>query len=511
MLRSASLFARALALGGLCMAGASAGAQTDSRLIEHEVGITKTRSVYITSLGQVSDEPIGEPEFGDREQCQETSQLPSEDFAGGTYFVQAGFVENEIAAVSYTLDPGLFPIRIDLIEALIGTAGTSVPTTTEYTILVWDGTPATGTLVGSFSSDGSIIPHVQIPAGPPQAVNINFLVDPADPEQIFVNNNSGTNTFSVGIRIDQHNNQTTNGCIIPPSESANAFPMTDTNGANQLQNWIRAIDCGILGCTPGWSNFQQFPAICTPSGDWMIRATWTSFTCEPGSGACCLDDGTCTEATQAECSALGGAYQGDDTSCALVNCPVPEGACCLSNNNCLILDEASCDLLSGTWQGAGTDCNGPLCPRGAACLPDGSCVENVTQLEADLLGGTFLGVGTTCADANCPQPRGACCIVTTANCLLLTEAQCDLVPDAVWQGMGSICDSDGDGLPDGGCVPPDVCLPDVNGDGSVNPSDFGAWVAAYNANDPKADQNLDGFINPSDFGAWVANYNAGCP
>ena len=56
-----------------------------------------------------------------------------------------------------------------------------------------------------------------------------------------------------------------------------------------------------------------------------------------------------------------------------------------------------------------------------------------------------------------------------------------------------------------------TCLADVNGNGVADPGDFGAWVAAYNANSPAADQNGDGFVNPSDFGAWVANFNAGCP
>ena len=79
--------------------------------------------------------------------CQLVSSYASEEFSGGTYFVQAGFVENEIAATTYTLSPGLFPIRIDLVEALLGTAGTNVPTTTAFTIFVWDGSPDTGTLV----------------------------------------------------------------------------------------------------------------------------------------------------------------------------------------------------------------------------------------------------------------------------------------------------------------------------------------------------------------------------
>ena len=54
------------------------------------------------------------------------------------------------------------------------------------------------------------------------------------------------------------------------------------------------------------------------------------------------------------------------------------------------------------------------------------------------------------------------------------------------------------------------CPADVNGDGVADPSDFGAWVAAFNAGSASCDQNNDGACTPTDFSAWVANYNAGC-
>ena len=54
------------------------------------------------------------------------------------------------------------------------------------------------------------------------------------------------------------------------------------------------------------------------------------------------------------------------------------------------------------------------------------------------------------------------------------------------------------------------CLADTNGDGTLSPADFSAWVAAYNALAPECDQNGDGSCTPADFSAWVANYNAGC-
>ncbi|GAB5497426.1 MAG: hypothetical protein Phyf2KO_25060 [Phycisphaerales bacterium] len=54
------------------------------------------------------------------------------------------------------------------------------------------------------------------------------------------------------------------------------------------------------------------------------------------------------------------------------------------------------------------------------------------------------------------------------------------------------------------------CHADVNRDGSLTPTDFTAWIDAYNTGDDKADQNRDGDNTPTDFTAWIANYNAGC-
>ncbi|MEM8758537.1 MAG: GC-type dockerin domain-anchored protein, partial [Planctomycetota bacterium] len=296
----------------------------------------------------------------------------------------------------------------------------------------------------------------------------------------------------------------------PPPETQNAFPMTDTDGANQTQNWINAIDCGPLGCTPGWSSFQQFPSFCTPSGDWMIRATWTSFDCSQLPGACCDGEGGCTELSQPACDASGGVFQGTGTTCAETSCPIPEGACCLSNNNCLQLTESDCGLLGGDWQGGNTACDGAICPIGAACLPDGSCIDGITQLDADMLGAVFQGVGTECDGLECPAPVGACCVTTSLTCIELEEDQCMLVPNAIWQGPGSLCDGDGDGVPDGMCDPAADCLPDVNDDGTLDGSDFFAWVNAFSTGGPGCDQNGDGECGSPDFFAWVAGFGQGC-
>ncbi|MFI4871966.1 MAG: spondin domain-containing protein [Phycisphaerales bacterium JB061] len=56
----------------------------------------------------------------------------------------------------------------------------------------------------------------------------------------------------------------------------------------------------------------------------------------------------------------------------------------------------------------------------------------------------------------------------------------------------------------------ETCLADVNNDGSATPTDFSAWVNAFNNNLPECDQNADGACTPTDFSAWITNYNAGC-
>ena len=55
------------------------------------------------------------------------------------------------------------------------------------------------------------------------------------------------------------------------------------------------------------------------------------------------------------------------------------------------------------------------------------------------------------------------------------------------------------------------CVADTNGDGSLSPADFNAWVIAFNSQAPECDQNGDGLCTPADFNAWIVNFNAGCP
>ncbi|MBL8764617.1 MAG: immunoglobulin domain-containing protein [Phycisphaerae bacterium] len=218
-----------------------------------------------------------------RAQCQEVRTWSGANFEGGSFVLQQGFAEHEIAAASYTLPASEFPVKIDLMEMIFATANTTVTTTTHWSILVWEGIPTTGTIVAEYSSDGLILPHIIIPPGT-NGVNVQVSVDPEDPEQIIINNTGGSNTFTIGYRIDKHNQQTANPCFTGPPGTKNAFPTTDANGlSSPTNNWLFGVNCGPFGCPAngGWARFSQLPLSCRPSGDWNIRVTYSKLTSNP--------------------------------------------------------------------------------------------------------------------------------------------------------------------------------------------------------------------------------------
>lgn len=56
-----------------------------------------------------------------------------------------------------------------------------------------------------------------------------------------------------------------------------------------------------------------------------------------------------------------------------------------------------------------------------------------------------------------------------------------------------------------------LCDVDMNCDGELNFFDVSAFIAAYNAMDPRADFTGDGAFNFFDVSAYIAQYSAGCP
>ncbi len=381
--------------------------------------------------------------------CNVVASLTDASFTGGNYIVEAGFAETEMAAATYTVAASEFPIKINLAEVLLGTSNATVQTVTQWSLLFYSGTPNTGTLIDTFSSDDVILPHARVGPGT-SAVNIQFSIDPGDPDQLYIPDN-GSHQFTVAFRIDHHNQQSGNPCFTAPPTCCNAFPLADccTGGscpsgctANfPAGNWLNGVNCGSFGCPPngGWATFSALSSLCRPHGDWVMHATWSGVSCTPGVGACCRTDGTCDSMLSTDCATAGGVYQGDGVTCAQANCPQPSAGCCFSNGACLSQTAASCAQLGGTWLGAGVTCNGSQCPTtGGCCLANGTCTAGLTSSQCVAQNGVFRGVGTTCAGANCPVLTGACCTNNGANCGVLTQSDCATI-GGTWNGVGSTC------------------------------------------------------------------------
>lgn len=510
-MNTATLALLALGTGLACAAENGAIETTDAQPTRlHEVTLSPSRGKTIARNLWGEDVPSAEGQ--QLRGCQQTSSHLSNLFEGSQWTAQAGFAENEAMAASYTLNPSDFPLRIDTLQGLFVTSATTVTTTTEWTVFVWEGTPASGTLVASFSSDDIVLPHLVIPPGN-NASLIEVSVDPGDPEQIIVQNN-GTATFSIGFRIDSHNNQTQNPCLIAPPSASNAFPATDTNGLNNpADNWLLAVNCGIFGCASGWTQFSNL-GLCTPSGDWALAATWTSLSCTPGVGACCLPDGSCSLDAQGNCEAAGGVFQGDGTVCENVMCePLPQACCFETTGNCLFLEPGLCELAGGVPGGIGSTCENTVCfPEGACCLPDGSCADGLSPEDCAAMNGTFEGDGTTCNDVICPEPTGACCF-PNGFCLEVTQADCENVA-GTWGGAGAICEDLNDNgefdVCEGpsGCNPADVTAPfDV-----LDLADINAFIGAFVTQDPLADLAApEGVFDLADLNAFITAFTAGCP
>lgn len=340
-------------------------------VVMHQLQVSKDGQVLVDTAGMSGQivEPAPQSPYTPRYGCPQPLTYSSANFGGGQFVLQAGFAQGEIAAASYTLPADRFPIKIDMMEMIFATYTTcNVQTVTEWTVLVWDGPPNTGILVAEFSSDDTILPHMRM--GPGAAgVNVQLTVDPADPEQIYVFNNSGTNTFSVGFRIDRHNNPPANPCTTSPPQNSNAFPTSDQiNGLSQpTRNWIYALQCGGLACPGGWHPFANYTTLCRPTGDWNIRVTW-----DP------------------------------------INCDTLPGACCFGTAGCALLpDQQSCNFAGGTWLGGGTLCgqqqNGqfPICVGDPCppCIADFNQDDSVDDLDITAFIAAF-EAGDSCADIN---------------------------------------------------------------------------------------------------------------
>jgi hypothetical protein len=152
---------------------------------------------------------------------------------------------------------------------------------------------------------------------------------------------------------------------------------------------------------------------------------------------------------------------------------LPTGACCLPDFSCIPNITASeCAAAGGTQWNQGQPCSScPPPPQfNACCFPDGSCVDaQVGQCPA---GSTPQAVGTACATFTCQdiRPREACCF-PDGSCIVAILGSCPAGSTPQGAGstcspnicpqppvLGACCRSDGscaDNVPQSDCPPPD--------------------------------------------------------
>jgi len=212
---------------------------------------------------------------------------------GTTVAAQGGMLEGEWCAASYDIPTSEFPIKIITAEALLASPTITGTSQTQWGVGFWQGTPAGGSQVIEYHSDGVVIEHLQHPIGQNVAAIINFGIDPGElADQIFItaaNPGNPTNTFSVGFSIDQHNNQLASclglcdvacdpnypfcGNLCTGNNMMYAVDTVPPSGASQpSRNWLFGVSCPV-SCFTGWRNFSQISE-CSPTGDWMIRVTY---------------------------------------------------------------------------------------------------------------------------------------------------------------------------------------------------------------------------------------------
>ncbi len=454
---------------------------------------------------------------------------------GGTAALQLGFVAGETAAAWLTAPCSG---SIVAVQVFWRSQNAGAPIEIHDSITIRAG--------GSFPTPGPILMTNGVPAeliGP-------AMQDGGLNEFRFVDEN---NTIPIDIPISQGQVFVVTFTFAENPGPTGPSLATDINGCQAGKNSIDEITFGWFNlCFFGVSgdlviraviDCDEVGACCLPSG--QCQANMSPGNCQnaggtyqgqgtncgqvscPQPGACCLPNGTClSPILSTACTQQGGTFQGANTSCDTTNCPQPLGACCFSPTACVNLTEADCELARGSWAGPFTTCGSVQCfAQGACCMPDGSCFMAVVE-DCIADGGSPQGDNVTCEQANCPQPSGGCCLAN-GNCLFLTEASCNGIPNATWAGPFTTCaDDDFNGHPDACEAPVQVCPADIVNnvtfqpppDGVVDAADLaallGAWGRSRGSNPADIVNNVtfqpppDGVVDAADLayllGAWGA-------
>ncbi len=151
-------------------------------------------------------------------------------------------------------------------------------------------------------------------------------------------------------------------------------------------------------------------------------------------GACCYNDGTCDDLTEADCNDAEGNWQGPGTTCA--DDPNPcLGACCEGEGGTTCVEDStpdSCADDGGTFQDFGSTCDpNPCGDTGACCFPDGSC-SVITSGECSDSGGIFQGGGSDCDSVTCNPFLTSCPSCTSVDIEFIgIQTDCGCIPNGI--------------------------------------------------------------------------------
>jgi len=281
--------------------------------------------------------------------------------------------------------------------------------------------------------------------------------DPGCPTILCTVDNSNVAGVTGGFGSDDGSGVKTGVEIaIPLSAIGNpSGPFTITAFINgQQHDWVsNQVLGGLAGLPP--DNLGEPRNVNFATVAYGIQQPFTVPAAPTPTGACCIGT-TCSIKTQAQCTAQGGTYLGDNSNCDANPCDaIAGGRCCIDDGysgQCKITTLAQCNSLGGTWT-SGATCEGCPCllpPTGACCV-NNTCV---IKREADCLAisGTYVGDYTNCGTVgNTPCDVGACCV--DLDCSVVMRFQCP----GRFIGPGSDCT-------DNPCAAPTIETPYVAGD-----------------------------------------------
>jgi spore coat protein A len=120
---------------------------------------------------------------------------------------------------------------------------------------------------------------------------------------------------------------------------------------SQNHGWVIVADESVIQTTKRFATRENATIASRPK--LVVNYTPATVT-----GACC-DGSSCSLTAPGAC---GGVYQGDGSSCSPNPCFVATGACCANDASCTEASQATCEGGGGIYQGDSTTCSATECP-----------------------------------------------------------------------------------------------------------------------------------------------------